>query len=97
MVGASDTTLYKRYNIAIDPIFLNVDNVPTDTYESDEINQHSSGIECLLGQQHTLLWTEDKYLEISAAQNNKPLSIIYDEHAEELSFPSIYLGQRQNP
>jgi hypothetical protein len=32
-------------------------------------------------------------LEIAPGQNKKPLSIIYDEHAEELSFPSIYLGQ----
>jgi hypothetical protein len=85
--------LYKRYNIEIDPTFLNVDNVPKDTYESDEINQHPSDTECLLAQQHTLLWNEDKYLEISPGQNNKPLTIIYDEHAEELSFPCIYLGQ----
>jgi hypothetical protein len=32
-------------------------------------------------------------LEISPGQNNKPRSIIYNEHAEELSFLSIYLGQ----
>jgi hypothetical protein len=30
--------LYKRYNIEIDPTFLNVDNVPEDTYELDEID-----------------------------------------------------------
>jgi hypothetical protein len=35
MVGAFDTPLYKRYNIEIDPTFLNVDNVPEDTYELD--------------------------------------------------------------
>jgi hypothetical protein len=29
-------------------------------------------------------------------KNNKPLSIIYDELAEELSFPSIYLGLARN-
>jgi hypothetical protein len=46
--------------------------------------QHSSDIECLLTQQHTLLWNENKYLEISAGENNKPLSIIYDKHGEEL-------------
>jgi hypothetical protein len=40
-----------------------------------------------------LLWNEDKYLKIYPGQNNKPLSIIYDEHAEELSFLSIYMGQ----
>jgi hypothetical protein len=87
------TPLYKHYYIEIDPTFLNVDNVPKDTYELDEINQHSSDIEHLLAQQNTLLWNEDKYLEISPGQNNKPLSIIYDENAEELSFTSIYLGQ----
>jgi hypothetical protein len=33
------TPLYKRYNIEIDPTFLNVDNVPEVTYELDEINR----------------------------------------------------------
>jgi hypothetical protein len=67
-----------------------VDNVPENTYESDEIGQHSSDTECLLAQQHMLLWTEDKYLQV---KTNKPLRIIYDEHAKEPSFPSIYLGR----
>jgi hypothetical protein len=31
-----------------------------------------------------------KYFQVN---NKKPLSIIYDQHAEELSFPSIYLGE----
>jgi hypothetical protein len=87
------TPVYKRYNTEIDPAFVNVDNVPEDTYELDEINQHSSDIECLLAQQYMLLWNEDRYLEISPGENNKPLSIMYDEHAKGLSFPSIYLGQ----
>jgi hypothetical protein len=77
------TSLYKRYNTEID-----VDNMPEDTYELDEINQHASDFECLLAQQHILLRNKDKYLEISPGQNNKPLSIIYDEHAKELMFPS---------
>jgi hypothetical protein len=51
MVGAFDTDpLHRRYNIEADPAFLNVDNVHEDTYELDEINQHSSDIECLLAQ-----------------------------------------------
>jgi hypothetical protein len=53
-----------------------------DTYELDEINQHSSDTECLLAQQPTLLRNEDKYLEIAPGQNNKPLCIIYDEHSK---------------
>jgi hypothetical protein len=44
------TSHYKRYNIEIDPTFSNVGNVPEDTYELDEINQHSRDIECLLAQ-----------------------------------------------
>jgi hypothetical protein len=59
MVGVFGTDpLYKRYNIDIDPTFLNVVNVPEDTYELDEISQHTSDIKCLLVQQHTLLWNE---------------------------------------
>jgi hypothetical protein len=62
MVGAfyTDPPMHKRYSIEIDATFLNVDNVPEDTSELDEINQHSTYIECLLTQQHTLLWKEDK-------------------------------------
>jgi hypothetical protein len=52
-----------------------MDNLPEDTYELDEINQHSS--ERLLFQRHTLLWDEDKYLEISPGQNNRHISIMY--------------------
>jgi hypothetical protein len=44
-----------------------VDNVPKDTYELVEINQHSSDSECLLAQQHKLLWNKDKFLEIFPA------------------------------
>jgi hypothetical protein len=53
-----------------------------DTYELDEINQPSSNIECLLAQQPTLLWNEDKYLERAPGQKNKPLSIIYGKHSK---------------
>jgi hypothetical protein len=85
--------MYKHYNIEIDPTFLNVDNVFQDIYELDKISHHSRDIECLLAQQHTLLWKEDKYFEIAPRQNNKPLSIIYDEHAEKLSFRAYIWGK----
>jgi hypothetical protein len=88
--------LYKRYNIEIDPTFLNVNKVPVGTCELHEINQHSSDIDCLLAQQHTVLWKEVKYLEISPGQNKRPLSIICEEHAEELSFRNIHLEQGRN-
>lgn len=42
-------------------------------------------------QQQTMLWNE-KILYIAPAQKKKPVSILLDPNAEELSFPDIYLG-----
>jgi hypothetical protein len=73
MVEAFDTEpLYKGYNTEIDT-FLNVDNMPEDTYELDEINSRDT--ECLLAQQHTLLQDEEKYLEIFLGQTTTPLAL----------------------
>lgn len=47
----------------------------------------------LLAKQHTLMWSEEKYLELAPGMNKRPLSLLHDEYAEELSFPSIYLGE----
>lgn len=47
----------------------------------------------LLAKQQTLMWSEEKYLDMAPGMKQKPMSLIYDEHAEELSFPSIYLGE----
>ncbi|GFT09537.1 helitron_like_N domain-containing protein [Trichonephila clavipes] len=33
------------------------------------------------------------YLTIAPGEGNVPVSLLFDEHAEELSFPQIYLGQ----
>ncbi|XP_024085470.1 uncharacterized protein LOC106661425 isoform X2 [Cimex lectularius] len=49
--------------------------------------------ENLLAQQQTVMWNDDLYLRIAPGENNVPISLLFDEHAEELSFPSIYLGQ----
>ena len=49
--------------------------------------------ESLLAQQQTVMWNDDLYLKIAPGENNVPISLLFDEHAEELSFPSIYLGQ----
>jgi hypothetical protein len=40
MVGAfnTDPPMYRRYNTEIDPTFLNVDNVPENSYELDDAN-----------------------------------------------------------
>ena len=48
----------------------------------------------MTARQQTLMWNEDLCLQIAPGQNKVPLSIIYDEHAEELSFPQIYYGVR---
>ena len=51
--------------------------------------------------QKTLAWNEDRYLDvdwdthilkIAPGENNRPQSLIFDEDAEELSFPAIYYG-----
>ena len=47
----------------------------------------------LLAKQYTLMWSEDKYLSLAPGQKQRPMNIIYDKHAEELSFPRIYLGE----
>jgi len=39
-----------------------------------------------------LVWNEEKYLKLAPGQHNIPQSLLFDEHAEELSFPSIYMG-----
>jgi hypothetical protein len=54
--------MYKLYNTETEPTFLNVANVPEDTYELDEIKQHSSDTECLPAQQHLLLWNSTQTL-----------------------------------
>ena len=53
----------------------------------------------LVARQHTMLWNEDQCLDIAPGQRSTPLNIIYDLHAEELSFPNIYYGceRRYNP
>lgn len=44
-----------------------------------EIVDGNSDCELLLARQHSLLWSEDKYLDIVPAQRAKPMGIIYDE------------------
>lgn len=44
-------------------------------------------------QQQTLLWNDDYFLSIAPGEYKRPISIPMDEHAEELSFPTIYGGQ----
>lgn len=89
------TPLYKDYDIKISKDFLgelkdeseNPDNFLDDFAEPIEIG------DSLVAEQHTLLWSEDKYLQIAPGENKRSISLLFDSHAEELSFPTIYYGQ----
>lgn len=35
------------------------------------------------------IWIEEQCLDIALVQHATPMNIIYDAHAEELSFPAI--------
>ena len=85
------TPLYRLYDITIDNVFLSnsdelLDINLNDAFENVPID------ESLIAVQQTLLWNEDKYLQLAPGNNVIPHSLLFDEHAEELSFPSIYVG-----
>jgi hypothetical protein len=77
-VDASDTNANE---IASEPMIEPISEDP------EHIN------DLLLARQHTLMWSEEKYLELAPGINKRHISLLFDEHAEELSFPSIYLGE----
>lgn len=87
------TPLYRRNGITFRDEELVTNPTSSENLVELESIDSENEIELLLGQQQTLLWNEDKCLELAPGQNKVPLSIIYDENAEELSFPGIYLGQ----
>lgn len=93
--------LYRHYKITIDQDFLNNENFFDDQRPScasdgcdlvEDLEDNGAINEELLARQHTLLWNEENSLEIAPAPGTRPLNIIYDEFAEELSFPQIYYG-----
>lgn len=100
-----ETPMYKHYNITVDESFLNEfrdvpitqedrqRNAGDEQGDEDEVLEESEMDDAIIAQQHTLLWNDDKYLRIAPGEFNLPLSLLFDEHAEELSFVSIYLGQ----
>ncbi|XP_049514317.1 uncharacterized protein LOC119432693 [Dermacentor silvarum] len=91
------TPLYKQYNVVIDQNFLNETDEVINGHATDDMiescERDASDYDMMLAQQHTMLWNEDKYLSLCPGANQVPLSLLFDEHAEELSFPAIYLGQ----
>jgi hypothetical protein len=93
-------SLYR--NVTIDESFFQPKDVPVLPVDGDvdpeepliesisESADDAHGM--LLAKQHTPMWSEDKYLSLAPGQKQRPLNIIYEEHAE-LSFPGIYLGE----
>lgn len=103
-----NTPLYRRYNITIDDMFFNVKHeeailpdVPSETdvgnhndgldeYVKNELGENILIQDSLLTHQKAVMWNDDLHLRI--APDELPVSL-FDENAEELAFPSIYLGQ----
>ncbi|XP_061379007.1 uncharacterized protein LOC116766476 isoform X3 [Danaus plexippus] len=90
-----NTPLYKHYDIKISQDFLkessdyeaNPDIVLDDFAEPLVICGSSDA------EQHTLLWSEEKYLQSAPEGCKSSTSLNFNAHVEELSFPSIYYGQ----
>ncbi|KAG5881061.1 hypothetical protein JTB14_014121 [Gonioctena quinquepunctata] len=89
------TPFYIHYKIEIDDAFLNRDQVAPQLV-IDDVSEHVPIEDNLTAQQQTLLWNEDKVLHIAPGEQSSPLSILFDEYAEVLSFPTIYYGQFRN-
>ena len=87
------TPLYQQYRITVDEGFLDQpDGERAREGDVDEIDENEDGRYHMQQQQKTMLWSEDQCLILAPAAGEKPLNLMYDEHAEELSFPSIYFG-----
>ena len=97
--------LYIMHDIQIDNTFFNdTSPAPQLPLEDNDVN-HSVEIippiaeneeninELLLAKQSTMLFTEENEVHWAPSMGKTPLSLLYDEYAEELSFPSIYLGE----
>lgn len=85
--------LYKYYDVNINESFFSAEELPVVQMDRSELSELVDMEENLIAQQQTLLWNEEMYLRIAPGENSLPKCILFDEHCEELSFPSIYLGQ----
>ena len=86
------TPLYVHHNITIDDTFFEGTSSSTD-FDINELSEHIPIEKNLIAQQQTLLWDENDIFLMAPGQNNIPISLLFDEYAEELSFPTIYGGQ----
>ncbi|KAH7983719.1 hypothetical protein HPB52_013876 [Rhipicephalus sanguineus] len=99
------STLYRYYGIRIsreqmDKVCENLaepsnENGEHVDYPEDNDNPMETSSAMSLGQQ-TLVIDDSNVLVIAPGEGVTPLNIAYDEHAEELSFPQIYLGEPRN-
>lgn len=92
-----DTPLYIEHGIVFDRARL--EQASQELLDPQiELDFVDAGDDCAssMAQQQTMCWNEDKCLEIAPAQNRRPLSFLFDKHAEELSYPDIYGGQGRN-
>ncbi|GBP70860.1 hypothetical protein EVAR_53524_1 [Eumeta japonica] len=92
--------LYRLYEINVDlsklhPTMQFLDNIQDDPSNHIEniSAENTPESEILASRQHTMMWNEEDCLNIARGHQATPLNIIYDRHAEELSFPSIYFGE----
>lgn len=90
--------LYRLYNIVYDwTVFNNSvthgepETSPEDFIETLDSNAASES-ELIQARQETMIWNEEQGLDIAPGQNRRPESLLMDTFAEELAFPSIYLG-----
>lgn len=88
-----ETPLYQLCDITINQSFF--DTKMTNNVTRDEISEDLSIEDSLNAQQQTLQWNEEGCLRIAPSESNVPGSKMFDEHAEELCFPSIYLGHNR--
>ncbi|GFW34355.1 ATP-dependent DNA helicase [Trichonephila clavipes] len=79
------------YDVTIDDSFFNL-NQNTSQVPQEEVSENITIEESFTAQKQTLSWNEEKYLRITPEEVNVPRSLLFDEHAEEFSFPAIYLA-----
>ncbi|GFY11010.1 ATP-dependent DNA helicase [Trichonephila clavipes] len=91
---SAGTSLYRMYDTTIDDSCFNL-NQSTSQVSQGEISENITIEESFTAQQQ-MLWNEEKYLRIAPGEANVLRSLLFDEYAEELSFPSIYLAHFRN-
>lgn len=90
--------LYRYYNINVDwSVFKNsiedhdAAGAPDEDIEPLDV-ENAPASELIISRQQTMLWNEGRGLDIAPGQNRVPASSLYDQFAEEITFPQVYLG-----